>query len=42
MGIKIAKDGILRTSNEILTQKDVDMPMIRKIWPDIPYFNERN
>ena len=40
MGIKIAKDGILRTSNEILTQKDVDMPMIRKIWPDIPYFNK--
>jgi tRNA uridine 5-carboxymethylaminomethyl modification enzyme len=39
MGIKIAKDGILRTSNEILSQKDVDMPMIRKIWPDIPYFN---
>jgi len=39
-GIKIAKDGILRTSNEILTQKDVDMPMIRKIWPDIPYFNK--
>jgi tRNA uridine 5-carboxymethylaminomethyl modification enzyme len=39
MGIKIAKDGILRTSNEILSQKDVDMPIIRKIWPDIPYFN---
>jgi len=40
MGIKIAKDGILRTSNEILSQKDVDMLMIRKIWPDIPYFNK--
>ncbi|WP_440697891.1 tRNA uridine-5-carboxymethylaminomethyl(34) synthesis enzyme MnmG [Candidatus Pelagibacter sp. HIMB1709] len=39
-GIKIAKDGILRTSNEVLTQKDVNMSKIREIWPDIPYFNE--
>jgi len=39
-GIKIAKDGILRTSNEVLAQKDVNMSKIRKIWPDIPYFSE--
>ena len=37
--IKIAKDGILRSSNEILAQKGVDMIKIRKIWPEIPYFN---
>ncbi len=36
--IKIAKDGVLRSSNEILTQKGVDMTKIREIWPDIPYF----
>ena len=39
-GVKIAKDGILRTSNEILTQKGVDMNKIRKIWSDIPFFNK--
>ncbi len=38
-GIKIAKDGILRSSNEILTQKGVDMPKIREIWRDIPYYD---
>ncbi len=38
-GIKIAKDGILRSSNEILTQKDVDMPKIREIWSDIPFYD---
>ncbi len=38
-GIKIAKDGILRSSNEILTQKGVDMPKIREIWKDIPYYD---
>jgi len=39
--IKIAKDGILRKSNEILTQKGVDMKKIREIWPEIPYFDEK-
>ena len=39
-GVKIAKDGILRSSNEILTQKNVDMLKIRKIWPDIPFYNK--
>ena len=38
-GVKIAKDGVLRSSNEILSQKGVDMPKIREIWPDIPFFN---
>ncbi|MDA7485925.1 tRNA uridine-5-carboxymethylaminomethyl(34) synthesis enzyme MnmG [Candidatus Pelagibacter ubique] len=39
--IKIAKDGILRKSNEILTQKSVDMKKIREIWPEIPFFDEK-
>ena len=34
-GIKIAKDGVFRTADEILTQKNVDMKKIRKIWPEI-------
>ena len=39
--IKIAKDGISRSANEILTQKGVDMHKIREIWPEIPYFNKK-
>ena len=39
--IKIAKDGIIRKSNEILTQKGVDMKKIREIWPEIPFFDEK-
>ena len=39
-GIKISKDGVLRSSNEILTQKTVNMDKIRKIWPKIPFFNK--
>jgi tRNA uridine 5-carboxymethylaminomethyl modification enzyme len=39
-GIKIAKDGVLRSSNEILTQKEVDMNKIREIWNDIPFFSK--
>ena len=39
--IKIAKDGVLRKSNEILTQKGVDMIKIREIWPDIPFFDKK-
>jgi tRNA uridine 5-carboxymethylaminomethyl modification enzyme len=38
-GIKIAKDGVLRSSDEILTQKGVDMGKIREIWPNIPFFS---
>ena len=33
--IKIAKDGVFRTAEEILTQKGVDMNKIRDIWPEI-------
>jgi tRNA uridine 5-carboxymethylaminomethyl modification enzyme len=39
-GVKIAKDGILRSYNEILTQKGVDMRKIREMWPEIPYFSK--
>ena len=39
-GIKIAKDGILRSSEEILTQKDVKFDKIREIWPNIPYYSK--
>ena len=38
-GIKIAKDGISRSSNELLTQKGVNMNKIREIWNDIPFFS---
>jgi tRNA uridine 5-carboxymethylaminomethyl modification enzyme len=37
--IKIAKDGVLRSSNEILAQKGVGMSKIREIWSDIPFFS---
>jgi len=40
-GIKIAKDGVLRSSNQILTQKAVDMKKIREIWPEIPFFGKK-
>ena len=36
-GIKIAKDGVFRSAEEILTQKSVNMKKIRKIWPEIRY-----
>ncbi len=39
-GIKIAKDGILRSSCEVLTQKGVNMSKIREIWSDIPFFSK--
>ena len=39
--VKIAKDGVLRKSNEILAQKGVDMRKIREIWPDIPFFDKK-
>ena len=34
-GIKIAKDGVFRSAEEILTQKNVNMSKIRDIWPEI-------
>ncbi len=38
--INIAKDGVLRTSKEILSQKGVNMSKIREIWPEIPFYNK--
>ena len=38
-GVKIAKDGISRTANQILGQKSVNMSKIREIWPEITYFS---
>ena len=35
IGIKIAKDGVFRSADEILTQKSVNMRKIREIWPEI-------
>ena len=37
-GVKIAKDGILRSAEEVLTHQGVDMPKIREIWPEISNF----
>ena len=34
-GINIAKDGIFRSAEEILTYKNVDMTKVREIWPEI-------
>ena len=36
-GVNIAKDGIIRNAEQILSQKDVKMSKIREIWPDVPY-----
>ncbi len=35
-GINIAKDGIYRSANQILSQSGVKMSKIRDIWPEIP------
>ena len=37
--VKIAKDGVSRNANEILTQKGVNMDKIREVWPEIPFFS---
>ncbi len=39
-GVNIAKDGVLRSAFEILSQKDVNMGKIRTIWSEIPYFSK--
>ena len=39
-GVKIAKDGVLRTASQVLSQKGVDMTKIREIWPNIPRFSK--
>ena len=38
-GVNIAKDGIKRSANQILSQKSVDMDKIREIWPQISYIS---
>ena len=38
--IKIAKDGVLRSSEEVLSRSEVKMSKIREIWPEVPYFNK--
>ena len=34
--IKISKDGVLRSADEVLTHKGVNMNKLRNIWPEIP------
>ncbi len=38
--INIAKDGVLRTASQILSQKGVNMSKVREIWPEIPVFSD--
>ena len=38
--INIAKDGVLRSASQILSQKGVNMSKIREIWPEIPLFSK--
>ena len=37
-GIKIAKDGIIRSANLILGQKNVNLQRLRDIWPGIAFY----
>ena len=39
-GVKIAKDGILRTASNILAQKGVTMNKIREIWPELRFVSK--
>ena len=38
--IKIAMDGVKRSGIEVLSQKDVTLEKIRKIWDDVPHFEK--
>ena len=38
-GINIAKDGILRSANQVLSRKGVNMKKIREIWEKIPFIS---
>ncbi len=38
-GINIAKDGILRSANQVLGRKGVNMKKIREIWEKIPFIS---
>ena len=37
--VEIAKDGVSRNANEILTQKGVNMNKLREMWPEVPFFS---
>ncbi len=39
-GVKIAKDGILRTASNILAQRGVTMDKIREIWPELSFISK--
>ena len=39
-GVKIAKDGVLRSAEDILSRKTINLDKIREIWPEIPYFSD--
>ncbi len=39
-GVKIAKDGILRTASNVLAQKGVTMSKIREIWPQLNFISK--
>jgi len=39
-GVKIAKDGILRSASNILAQKGVTMDKIREIWPELSFISK--
>ena len=39
-GINIAKDGVSRSADQILSQKGVDMVKIREIWPEITFISK--
>ena len=39
-GVKIAKDGILRTASNILAQNGVTMDKIREIWPELNFISK--
>jgi len=36
-GVNIAKDGVSRNANQILSQNSVNMSKIREIWPELKY-----
>ncbi len=38
--INIAKDGVLRSASQILSQRGVNMNKIRDVWPIIPYISK--
>ena len=40
LGIKIAKDGVIRSANQILGQKDVYISKLREIWPEIIKYSD--